>query len=203
MARPKIGDRADDILDAALRLLRTGGLSAVTTNALAAEAKCSKDTLYALFEDRDAILAALVGRQAGRLNATFDESPDAQESTSLQAKLAQAGAHLYGLLLSDASLAINRAAIADATGKLSEILIASGKARSAPHLTDLIRRLSESGAIEIESAEKAYRSFYGLLIGDRQILALHGSEAVNPPPDECRQAGHTAVDGLLALYHPR
>lgn len=200
MARPKVSERSDDILDAALRLLRTGGLASVTTNALAAEARCSKDTLYALFADRDAILAALISRQAAQLNARLDSHAGAETP---RARLVEAGAQLVSLLLSDASLAINRAALADTSGELSRILIASGKVRSAPSITGLIEQLAAAGVIEVGDAGEAYRSFYGLLIGDRQILALHGVHAANLSEAECLRIAETAVDGLFRLYAPR
>lgn len=197
MPRPAVGFRLDDVLDAALALLNEKGLTGVTTNALAARAKCSKDTLYALFKDRDAILAALVSRQAERLNKTLAVAEPAQGTTARE-RLTEAAANLYRLLLSEGSLAINRAAIADTTGQLSAILIDGGRSKSAPRLKALIRDTADHENRALADIDAAYLRFYGLLLGDRQILALHRAYPANPADNECEAAAVRAVGGLFA-----
>ncbi|CAM5312542.1 hypothetical protein MAUB1S_05437 [Mycolicibacterium aubagnense] len=188
--------RRDDILDATLELLATGGLKAVTTTALARVARCSKDTLYVLFENRDAILAALVERQASQLNTTLQES-DVEASPLDRLKLIST--QLLKLLTSQASLAINRAALGDASGDLSRILITAGKERSAPKIMAAIEALNLKGIIDAPAPLNAYRTLYGLLMGDRQILALHN--AYDPAEDAETIAGQ-AVEHLIKLYAP-
>lgn len=192
-------DRREAILAAALRLLAASGAAGVTTAALAREARCSKETLYALFEDRDAILAALVARQSDRLNALLDAPgpPGGGEE-----RLVQAGARLLDLLTSEASLAINRAALADPTGALSRVLLRAGRDRSAPLIARLLESMREEGALAFDDAADAYRTFYGLLLGDRQILALHGADGARPGAEEFLPLARRAVRRLKALYPP-
>lgn len=192
-------DRRNHILDAALALLTSGGLEAVTTAALARESRCSKSTLYALFADRTAILSALVARQADALNAALDGIDGAMPPRDA---LAEAGARLLDLLTSPASLAINRAALADATGTLSHILVEAGRDRSAPKFLDLFRRLRSDGTVEFADEAEVYRCFYGLLIADRQILALHGVKGARPGRAERRRIASQAVAGTLRLHAP-
>lgn len=190
--------RRDDILDAALELLRTGGVQTVTTTALARIAKCSKDTLYVLFGNRDAILAALVERQAAQLDATLQES---DVSRSPLDRLTLACVQLLKLLTSEASLAINRAALSDASGDLSRILIAAGKERSAPKIISAIEMLDVEGILRVPDPVDAYRTLYGLLIGDRQILALHN--AYNRAEiEEAETIARRAVERLMQIYSP-
>lgn len=196
MAKRIQPERRDEILDAALALLREKGLAGVTTAALAKAARCSKDTLYRLFEDRAAILAALVDRQASALNTTLTATPGA---VSPDAALAQAGAQLLRLLTSETSLAINRAALADPSGELSRILIQRGKERSAPKIAALISHLQDDGLVRIGDTQEAYRIFYGLLIGDRQILALHGARYRTEDPES---VARRAVGDFLRLHAP-
>jgi AcrR family transcriptional regulator len=205
LPRPAIDTRVADIVDAALLLLEQGGLPAVTTNALAAGARCSKDTLYSLFEDRDAILAALVARQAQLLNAMLDVAAAGSGSGVSEAAtvapreaLIRAAAQLYCLLLSEASLVINRAAIADPSGKLSEILMESGQGRSAPRIKALLAEAAAEKGYPDAGVEQIYRRFFGLLISDQQILALHGNRPSDPPPEECLQAAERTVAELFA-----
>lgn len=194
MPAPIAPHRRDDILDAALALLTKGGLKAVTTAAIAREARCSKDTLYLLFEDRDAILAALVQRQAAALNATLG---DGEAAASPREALANAGARLASLLTSEAALVVNRAALADETGLLSRILIAAGRDRSAPRIVKLIEALHAAGEMAVEDPAEVYATFYGLLIGDRQILALH---RVAPAAIDPAAIARRAVDRLIRIY---
>lgn len=196
-------DARDRILDAALSLLEAGGAGAVTTAALAREARCSKSTLYAEFADRDAILAALVERQAGALNETLDRALSGRgEEVPARDALAAAGEALLDLLTSDAALAVNRAAIAEQSGALSAILIASGKARSAPRIAALIERLRDDGVLAFESTLEVYRVFYGLLISDRQILALHRTPGARPSGAERKAVAAAAVVALERLFPP-
>lgn len=191
---PLTPDRRDDILDAALALLGEGGLKAVTTAAIARAARCSKDTLYVLFEDRDAILAALVQRQAAALNAALAAGDAA---ASPREALTAAGARLAALLTAEASLAINRAALADDSGLLSRILVAAGRDRSAPGLITLIAAMRDAGDIAVDDLAEAYATFYGLLIGDRQILALHRVPAA---PLDHDAIARRAVERFVRIY---
>lgn len=188
------------ILEAALRLLEQGGLPTVTTAALAREARCSKETLYALFKDRDDILAALVGYQSEKLNALLENpGPDARPLEAL----AEAGARLLGLLTSKASLAINRAALGDPSGALSRILIAAGRNRTAPLLSRLLEEARRAGDLGFNDPVEVYRAFYGLLIADRQIAALHRVEGALPTEEECRAHAVYAVAALEKLFPPK
>lgn len=59
--------RRDQILDAAARLILDLGLSAFGMERLARDAGISKGLLYAYFPSRDALLAALLGREQAEL----------------------------------------------------------------------------------------------------------------------------------------
>jgi len=190
-------DRRKTILETALRLLTQGGLPAVTTAALAREAKCSKETLYLLFKDRDDILAALVSRQSSVLNAHLEE---ADRHTEPMEALAEAGARLLDLLTSEASLAINRAALGDPTGTLSRILIEAGRNRTAPRMILLLEEAKRNGDLDFPDAVEAYRAFYGLLIADRQIAALHRVAGARPDPDACRILARRAIEAVRILF---
>ncbi len=193
-------ERRDDILEAALRLLRERGVAGVTTTALAREARCSKETLYLLFENRDAILAALIDRQATALNAALQQNDPSQPAMEA---LALVGAQLLRLLTSEGSLAINRAALSDPTGRLSHILIKRGKERLAPKIISLIERLHHEGTISVADMSDAYRTVYGLLIADRQIMALHGMPEGKGGAEAPARIAQRAVERFVHLYRPR
>ncbi|MEE1610608.1 TetR/AcrR family transcriptional regulator [Microvirga sp. CF3016] len=194
-----MADRRQAILEAALSLLERGGLQALTTAALAREAKCSKETIYLLFKDRDDILGTLVAEQSARLNGML-EGIDGDDPLDA---LTEAGARLLDLLTSDASLAINRAALGDPTGSLSRILIEAGRNRTAPLFIRLLEQARLHGRIGFTDGPEAFRTFYGLLIADRQITALHRVEGARPQPDERRILAERAVHGLAVLLPPQ
>jgi AcrR family transcriptional regulator len=191
-------DKRSMIMEAALRLLEQGGLPAVTTAALAREAKCSKETLYLLFKDRDDILSALVAEQSARLNALLEGI----EGGDPLAALVEAGTRLLDLLTSDASLAINRAAMGDPSGQLSRILIEGGRNKTAPRLIRLLEQARRDGIMTFADGQEAFRIFYGLLIGDRQITALHRVEGARLSADERRALAERAVRALTVLFPP-
>src|SRR5690606_27535707 len=60
--------RQGEVLDAVLALL-VEGKDAVTMNAVARRASCSKETLYKWFGDRDGLMTATVRWQASRVRA--------------------------------------------------------------------------------------------------------------------------------------
>lgn len=68
-ARADASVQVDRILDAVGRCARRGGVEAVTLVAVAAEAGCSRPTVYRYFPDRDALRLAFVEREARRLGA--------------------------------------------------------------------------------------------------------------------------------------
>jgi AcrR family transcriptional regulator len=70
-------ETVDALLEACARLLRRGGLAAVTTNAIADRAGVSIGSLYEFFPNREAILAELTRRRLERLAAAVEAELDA------------------------------------------------------------------------------------------------------------------------------
>lgn len=66
-------DQRDEILDAAMRLLRQRGIAGLTMAAIAEEAGLSRPALYHYFADIEAVLAAWAGREVERSVALLVE----------------------------------------------------------------------------------------------------------------------------------
>lgn len=190
--------RRREILSAVLALLREGGTEAVTTARIAARAHCSKETLYAWFGDRAGIFQALVAEQSAHINAMLARETGGEASA--RDTLVRAGAALLDLLTGEASLAINRAAMADGSGDLAGDLRALGRERTVPLFVVLIERLQGEGVLATGDALAQFSTFYGLLIGDRQIRALLGDRAARPAAGEFEAIARHAVDGLEAIH---
>jgi AcrR family transcriptional regulator len=74
-------ERREALLDATARLLDEGGYDAVTTNAVAREAKTGIGTVYEYFPSREALLEGLLERYRIRLEAVFDAAVAAAPGT--------------------------------------------------------------------------------------------------------------------------
>lgn len=192
--------RRREILNAVLALLREGGIDAVSTARIAARAQCSKETLYAWFGDRAGIFRALVAEQTAALNAMLarEAAGDAPPRETLE----RAGAALLDLLTGEASLAINRAAMADGSGDMARDLREEGRGRFVPLFVALIERLQGEGVLTAGDARDQFVTFYGLLIGDRQIRALLGDEAARPATGAFEEIARQAMDGLIVIHGP-
>jgi AcrR family transcriptional regulator len=68
--------KIDLIFEATMRLLDSMEIVNLTTNAIAAKAGISIGTLYQYFDDKDAILDALTGRELKGLGSKVMESMD-------------------------------------------------------------------------------------------------------------------------------
>ncbi|BCH24258.1 TetR family transcriptional regulator [Mesorhizobium sp. L-8-10] len=190
--------RRREILVAVLDILKRDGVAGLSTAALAAEARCSKSTLYALFGSRAGILKALISEQSRSVNEMLG-----RELASVgdpERTLVDAGAALLDLLTGDASAAINKAAMADATGELGQLLLEQGRGRTAPLFAQLIARLQAAGGIGAADAAFVFKSFYGLLVGDRQIRILLGDRGARPSGGEFRSIAAEAVARLKLLF---
>ncbi len=191
-------ERRREILATVLDILKREGAGGLSTAGLAAEARCSKATLYALFGSRAGILRALISEQSRAVNQMLKRELD--EGRDLEQALVNAGAALLDLLTGEASLAINKAAMADASGELCQLLLEKGRGRTAPLFGELIDKLRSAGVIGHADKQAIFQSFYGLLIGDRQIRMLLGDRTARPSGHEFTSVAAEAVARLKLLY---
>src|SRR5262245_10702490 len=104
--------RQREVLAAALGLLiREGGR--VSMAAVAAEANCSKETLYKWFGDRAGLMSAIVRFQAAQVRVEALEGGKLNREALVQ-RLRQFASDWLRVVASDSSLALNRLAIGHA-----------------------------------------------------------------------------------------
>lgn len=196
-------ERRTSALAAALKVLTDTGYDRMTMSAVAAEAGCSKESLYAWFESKEHLLATLIRDQAAAttsaVEAALERSRRGDAEADLESTrkfLAQMGFGLLSLLTSPTSLALNRAAMT--SPGLAQTLLAHGRYTTGPLLEDYFRQLDQAGLVSIEDAGEAFTVFYGLVIRDFQIRALLGEAPLDEA--ERRQAAEVAADSFLTLY---
>jgi AcrR family transcriptional regulator len=188
--RPRAGEqtaRRQAALDAALAELVERGLEQTTMQAVASRTGSSKESLYAWFGNRDGLLAALIERQAagvGDALARVTAGGDAREALTSIAE------RLLRLLLSDVSVALNRAAMPSA--ELATLLLRHGRHTTGPLVEAYLERLG------VPDPAEAFQLFYGLVVRDLQIRRLLGERV----EVDVRADAATAVDRFLRLTLP-
>lgn len=198
-----ITPRQGEVLDAVLDLLVEGG-DALTMNAVARRASCSKETLYKWFGDRDGLLTATVKWQASRVRAGNYERQHL-DAASLRDSLERFAANWLSVISSRTSVALNRVAVGEAgSGKstLGAIVLANGRFAIGERLKPLLEAAREKGLLEFDDAEEAFRVFFGLVGRDVQIRLLLGDRLSLTAQDIDRDAAH-ATRQFFALFGAR
>ncbi|WP_424927475.1 TetR/AcrR family transcriptional regulator [Amaricoccus tamworthensis] len=166
--------RHEAITAAAYALLEERGYAGTSMLTIARAAKASNETLYRWYGDKQGLFAEMVRDNAEASRALLDEAI-ADEGDPLEA-LARLGPVLFGMVLGDRAVLLNRAAAADASGELGAAISAGGREAVRPLLVDLMRRVAGDDA-----AEGLVEVYLSLLIGDLQIRRAIGAM---PAPDQ-------------------
>ncbi|WP_068085860.1 TetR/AcrR family transcriptional regulator [Polycladidibacter stylochi] len=193
--------RQTAVLDAALSLLVDGGEKALTTAAIAKEAGCSKESLYKWFGDRDALLAAIISRQASKVR--IPQAPKLSfTEMALHEALVDFAHNLLQVICSEVSIALNRLAISQASKgdyTLGKTLLNRGRGHIGAQTTVLLRQAEAAGFLKFDSAEAAYQVLYGLVLQDIQLRVLLG-DSLRPEEQNLKQLAEVAVNHFLKLY---
>ncbi len=195
-----VSPRQGEVLDVVLDLL-VEGREALTMAAVARRAKCSKETLYKWFGDRDGLLTATVRWQASRVRAgNFDRQR--LDAHALRESLDRFAANWLAVISSRTSIALNRVAVVHAgSGKsnLGEIVLANGRFAIGERMKPLLQAGREVGLLEFDDAETAFRTFFGLVGRDVQIRLLLGDRIEMTDKEIARDAAE-ATRQFFALY---
>ena len=188
------------MLDAVLALL-VEGREALTMAGVARRAKCSKETLYKWFGDRDGLLAATVRWQASRVRAgTFDRQR--LDAAVLQESLQRFAENWLSVISSRTSIALNRVAAAHAgsgRSNLGAIVLANGRFAIGERLKPLLEAAREAGLLAFDDTETAFRTFFGLVGRDVQIRLLLG-DRIDMTKEGIARDAEEATRQFFALY---
>jgi AcrR family transcriptional regulator len=187
------GPRRDAALDAALREIADQGYERLTMSAVAARAGSSKESLYTWFGSKEGMVGALIRRQAAKTNAAVEAALGTDRAP--RDVLIGIAVNLLDVLLSDVSLALNRAAVS--SPPLAAILLRHGRHTTGPLVERYLARLYRDGVLALDDAAEAFSMFYGLAIRDLQIRALLGEPVPNAA--ERSRVARAAVDHFLLI----
>lgn len=197
--RPRLGEqeeRRSAVLDSAMAELLERGPNKLTMQAVATRAGSSKESLYSWFGNRQGLLAALIRRQAGQVNAAVGQALERPGDPAVT--LAAIGRNLLRLLLGEVSVALNRAAMD--SPELAHLLLQHGRHTTGPLIASFMSRLADEGRLRIQDGEEAFQLFYGLIVRDLQIRVLLGERP--PAEEELDAQSQTAVERFLDLTRP-
>ncbi len=190
----------DRVLNAAFASFAEQGYEGASTLEIASRANVSKRELYALFENKQGMLAACIEERARRMRVAI-EFPVLDDRNGLERVLIAFGtAHL--LEISDpAVLAVYRLAIAEAERAPEVAKALHGLGREANHaaLTRLLKSAQTAGLLREAEPSQMATEFYALLWGDLLMQLLLGVTD-RPRPEEIEQRARAAVEALFALY---
>lgn len=191
--------RRNEILDAAIEILVERGYRETTMLAVARRANASKETLYNWFGDKSGLFEAVIQRNAERLQSGI--APFLAGEGEIDAFLTDFGIALLKLLLSESGLAINRAAISEASRdmSLSRALERSGRGATFPLVIDALRRYEARGVLKMGDPLDAGEMFLGLLARDLQVRALLGLQA-DLSDGEIRHRAERATEAFLHVF---
>ena len=186
-------DRRHEILSSGLSVLIEKGWRGTSMIAIARKASASKETLYNWFGDKAGFFGALIRENATALDRAL---PAGFADLPLEEGLRAFGHELLRLVTSEASLAINRAAIADAgsDATLGATLLSEGKTKSLPKLAAWLTR-----HMILTAPEEAAECFVVLVKGEAQLERLLG---VGQPLSDAQITAQVdrAVTNFLKLY---
>ncbi|AVX04009.1 hypothetical protein MXMO3_01479 [Maritalea myrionectae] len=200
----KLGDeeltqRQQDVLDIALSLLVEVG-DKLTMTGVARRARCSKESLYKWFGDRDGLLTAIVQWQAAKVRPV-PLGPQRMSIEALQANLERFAYDWLKVIAGDISVALNRLAITHA-GPLSNLghtVLTNGRFAVGKRLKPLLKAGRGAGLLRFDDEEEAFRTFFGLVLRDVQVRLLLGDEFELSDQDVIRDAKR-ATEQFLKLY---
>lgn len=192
--------RQREVLDAALRLLIRDG-ARLTMSAVAAEANCSKETLYKWFGDRGGLLNAIVRWQAAQVRVTALDAKRIDRD-ALTESLRQFASDWLRVVSSDTSLALNRLAIGHAGeegAELGAIVLDNGRFALGRRLRPVLEAARAAGLVQFDNTEEAFRTFFGLVARDVHIRLLLG-EKLKLTRAAISNEATRAVDQFMTLF---
>jgi AcrR family transcriptional regulator len=171
------------------------GFQNMSMLAVSKEAKASNETLYRWYGDKIGLFKALIEKIAEHVAERLRQALG--EGAQLYQALAGLGPVLLSVLLGDRAVALNRAAAADASGRLGKVWAQEGRGEVYPLIVALFEKLVAQGRLKGSPPEIA-ALYVDLLVGDLQIRRATG--ALGPLRDRViKERAERAEARLIAL----
>jgi AcrR family transcriptional regulator len=195
--------KRERVIGAALSAFMERGYEGASTLEIATRAKVSKRELYALFENKQAMLAACIGERAKRMRLPL-ELPAARDPATLAATLSAFGTAVLREVCSPGVMAVHRLALAEAnrSPEVAQILDRAGREPNRRALVDLLEHAQAHHLLGAGDAKAMAAEFFALLWGDL-LMRLLLRVADPPTPADMERRARTATQALFKLHPAR
>ncbi len=188
------------VLSAAFVTFRDRGFSRASTLEIATRAKVSKRELYALFDDKQAMLVACIVARAERMRAPL-QLPTPQTRDELKAILTALGTALIRGTCDPDVLAVYRLAIAEseAAPAIARTLDTAGRQTNRAAVVKMVEEAQARGILRPGDAAAMAEVFFGALWNDLLVrLLLRVADA--PSPKAAERRAQAATELFLAVH---
>jgi AcrR family transcriptional regulator len=188
------------VLGAAFAAFTERGYEGTSTLEIATRASVSKRELYALFDNKQAMLSACIAERAKRMRLPL-ELPAVRDRKTLATTLTAFGTAILREVSHPKVLAVYRLAIAEAERSpgVAQALNTFGRKPNHAALADLLAGAQSLGLVGAGEPTEMARQFISLLWGDL-LLQLLLRVAAAPSPEEIERRARTATETLLMLH---
>ena len=201
LGRPKDLAKRQSILDAAKSLFLTKGYANTSMDAIAGLAGVSKLTVYSHFTDKETLFSsAIMSKCTEQLPVLFFELPAGKPIETVLLNIARG---FQVLINSEESLNLHRlmVALGSQDPKLSQIFLEAGPERVVHEMEGLLRKMDQSGALQIDNPHYAAEHFFCMLKGAPNFrLLFAGGEP--PGPEESEAHVQEVVAVFMRAYRP-
>jgi AcrR family transcriptional regulator len=189
-------DKRMSIILAASDLFVEHGVSSTSMDAIARQAGVSKPTIYAYFDGKEAIFAAVVSEALPEGLRTFVHEP----TGDVRADLIRYATELMDLLADPETVACDRMIAAESARhpELGRIFYEAAPGRIVRNLTAYFESIRAAGLLDIDDPEEAAEFFGGIIIGSTPWKNLLGG--LNPPYRPSDERLRNAVERFLKAF---
>jgi len=197
-----VSAKAQDVLEAAHELFMAKGYEAASMDAVAKAAGVSKATVYAHFNSKDELFAAIVARMCGQLTREIKAVIEA--GLPLRQALLGIGGRFLEVLTDPRRVRMFRMVMGevDRFPELGRVFYRSGPLVMQDCLAGYLEQAGAAGGLTIPDAGLAARQFLSLIKADLHLRCLFDVGLVTPASERDRQVT-AAVDMFLKAYGPR
>lgn len=158
------------VIDTAKKIFLEQGYDRASMDLIATEAGVSKATLYVYFENKEALLFALVSQECLHvgLGTVWDQPHPIDD---IEAALREIARNFTKLFLSGDSLGIYQLVMSNASHfpEIAEIFMDAGPRRQRAQVAAFFQRAIDEGHLKIDNIELAVKQFLSLVEGDLPI----------------------------------
>lgn len=188
------------IRQATFELLTKRGYAGSSTLEIATRARVSKRELYALFRDKQAILASCITERAKAMQTPL-QLPAVADEAGLEKVLRSFGATVLRTLSHPAVNAMFRLAIAESerSPEIARALDAFGRGPTQEVLVTFLSSARSVGLLGSSEPSFMAEQFFALLWGGLRVRLLLRL-AATPNEDEIAERARVATDAFLRLH---